>query len=308
MLLEEELQSHAPDRPTVCTLGVFDGVHRGHLALLERTRLVAHARGMRSAALVFHPHPRSVLAPNSPSVPTLTPLVKRGALIAAQGVDIVAPITFTRELSQLSAREFSGALQVHLRMAGLVVGPDFALGRNREGTVPVLRALGAELGFSVNALEPLVVDGTPVSSTSVRQALAGGDIGRVTALLNRRYCTEGRVAHGDGRGRTLGYPTANLAPSDEWALPADGIYATLAHLEQGVYDSATYVGTRPTFGGVGRVVEVFLLDFEGDLYGQRVGVEWVARVREDRTFSSADQLQEQMERDIVAARVALGSP
>ena len=304
MQVDLELARHTPDHESVITLGVFDGVHLGHQALIRRTIAEARARGLLSAVVVMHPHPRTVLSPGS-SVLLITSLEERMRLIQRLGVDMVVPLTFTYEISQLTAREFMTLLRRHLKMAGLIAGPDFALGKGREGTSPILTALGAELGYEMTIIEPYHAQAQPISSTAVRQALAQGKVDEVTQLLGRRYVTRGTVRYGDKRGQWLGYPTANIAPESGMALPGDGIYATRAAVASHLYPSATYVGTRPTFDGKDRLVEVFLLDYEGDLYGQELAVEWVEMVREDRKFDSPDALKDQMALDIAQARGVL---
>lgn len=304
MLAEEEIARHASPGPTICTIGVFDGVHLGHRALIEATIAEARARGCLSGVVCFHPHPKTVLVPGS-EVPVLTPIDDRVALIKELGVDIVTPLTFTRELSQLSAREFLGLLKKYLNLAGLVVGPDFALGRGREGSIEVLTELGEEMGYTVKPISFVEQHEGRVSSTAIREALGRGDVALVAQLLGRPFFMHGTVIHGAERGHVLGYPTANIRPDGNRALPADGIYATRVHTGDRQFGSATYVGTRPTFDDAERLVEVFLFDFEGDLYGKDLKVEWVDRIREDRKFASAEELQAQMARDIQLARARL---
>ncbi len=304
MSIADELARSVPNRPTVCTIGVFDGVHLGHRALIQATIDDARRRNAASAVIVLHPHPRSVLAPG-PAVPLITPIEQRLALLREGGADIALPLTFTPELAALTPRAFTALLVEHLHMVALVVGPDFALGRDRAGSPEALAAIGRDLGFDVDII-PLVADtGAKISSTAVRDALAGGDVASVARMLGRSFETNGTVVHGHARGRLLGYPTANLVPPDGVALPADGIYATRVHSDGHVYDSATYLGTSPTFDGQERLVEVLLFDFDGDLYGEHLRVEWVDKVRGDRKFESAEALQQQMARDIDTAKLAL---
>lgn len=304
MLVEEELARHTPRGQSVCTIGVFDGVHLGHLVLIEHTIAEAKAQGCSSGVIAFHPHPRTVLSPGS-EVAVLTTIDERVELIRELGVDLVVPLTFTRELSQLTAREFMSLLQRHLHLKGLVVGPDFALGRGREGSIPVLEELGRELGYSLKSIAFVDEGEERVSSTAIRDALSQGDVGKVAVLLGRPFFLHGVVVHGAARGRMLGYPTANIQPNGGHALPADGIYATRVHVDGVVHGSATYVGTSPTFEAHERLVEVFLLDFEGDLYGKQLKVEWVNKVRDDQRFDSASELQIQMAKDIAQARQLL---
>ena len=303
-MLVEELAEYTPPGRSICAIGVFDGVHLGHKALVDIIKAEAAARGCVSAAIVFHPHPRTVLVPGS-AIALLTPLPERVDLLRGLGVELVLPLTFTRELSQLSAREFMGLLRQHLRLVGLVAGPDFALGRGREGTVPVLQELGRELGYTLSIIAPLEQGSQLISSTTVRQALAQGDVAAAADLLGRPFVTRGAVLEGAKRGRWLGYPTANIAPDPNLALPGDGIYATRVRLGTHTFNAVTYVGTRPTFQDEERLVEVFLLDYEGDLYGKDLRVEWVQQVREDHKFDSADALIEQMGRDVADARAVL---
>ena len=304
MLAEEELARHTPKGGSICTIGVFDGVHLGHRRLIQATIDEARARGALSCVIALHPHPRTVLVPGS-EVAVLTPIDDRIELIRELRVDLPVPLTFTRELSQLSAGEFIDLLQKHLHMIGLVVGPDFALGQGREGSIPVLEEMGKEMGFTLRTISFVEEDSVRVSSTAIRKALEQGDAAAVSRLLGRPFFMHGTVLQGTGRGHQLGYPTANIKPDGNRALPADGIYATRVHVDGTTHDSATYVGTRPTFDNGDREVEVFLFDFDGDLYGRDLRVEWVDKVREDRKFNSAEELVAQMAKDIEHARILL---
>jgi riboflavin kinase/FMN adenylyltransferase len=306
MLLEQELVQYRPSKRSVCTIGVLDGVHLGHQALIRRTIQEARARDCEAGALVLHPHPREVLVPGA-NVPLLTPLEERVSLLKALGLDFVLPVSFNLQLSRLSAREFMAALVQHLDLAGIVSGPDFAVGKGREGDVSALSRIGAELGYEMIVIDQLE-DGThKVSSSTIRSAIALGDVETAARLLGRPYVTRGQVVHGFARGRLLGYPTANLSVDGHLALPADGIYATRARAGTEVHASATYIGNQPTFDGSDRSLEVFLLDFDGDLYGSDLSIEWVSKVREDRKFDSPDALVQQMAKDVAHARAALGA-
>lgn len=305
MQVVDELSEFRPGRGTLVTIGVFDGVHRGHQQLIGETVRRAHQRGLLSGAITFHPNPRMVLQPGF-TLPMLTLLPERVRLIEDLSVDVVVPVTFTRELSQLSAAQFVGLLREHLRMEGLVVGPDFALGRGREGNVDALRALGEQEGFTVEVVELVNTSEERISSTMIREAVAAGDVARVGVLLGRPYSVEGTVVHGDARGRTLGFPTANIAPAIGKALPADGIYATWAAFNDGRYPAATYIGARPTFDGNERLIEAFLLDFDRDIYGHDVTITLVDRVRGDQRFENAEELAHQMNLDVLRTRELLG--
>lgn len=306
MSLQEELTRHAPGRATVCTLGVFDGVHAGHRALIQATIDQAARQAAASAVLVLYPHPRTVLSPTN-TVPVITPLEERLALIRACGVDAAIPITFDRDLSNLSPRAFAEMLVHHLQMTGLVIGADFALGRDRAGDAAALQAIGGQLGFQVTVIPLVAQTDAKVSSTAVRTALAEGDVAEAARMLDRPLVTRGTVIHGQQRGRQMGYPTANIRPEPDRALPADGIYATRTYVGDQVYGSATYIGTSPTFDGQQRFIEVLLFDFNGDLYDAEIGVEWVDKVRGDQKFPSAEALQEQMARDIETAKGMLAA-
>jgi len=306
MLVEEELASAVPERDTALTIGVFDGVHLGHKFLIGKLKEKAAENGLLSGVLTFHRHPRLVLSPES-KITYLTSLEERIRLLEGQGVEHVVTLSFTPELSQLGAREFVSLLRRYLRMRVLVIGPDFALGQGREGGAPTLKALGEELGFLVEVVPPMVLQGEAVSSTAIRNALSRGDMMTVNELLGRRFTLAGLVSKGDERGKTLGFPTANLIPEPDQALPADGVYATRAFLSDEVHNSVTNIGIRPTFGRSQRLVEVHLFNFHRELYGQELKIELVERLRGETRFSSADELKAQITMDVEQARVLLAS-
>ena len=310
MNIDLELANNTPDRESVLTVGVFDGLHRGHRHLLSR--LSAEAVGTRRLAgvVTFRNHPAAVLNPDfEPRY--LTPIDDRMSLIRDAGVDFVVPIDFDRELSRLRAGQFVALLQEHLRMRGLVVGPDFAMGHKREGDVDMLASLGRDMDFSVMVVDPLQdEDGQPITSTAVRDALLGGDVARVASLTGRNFELAGRVIRGAGRGGPLGFPTANLDIDDELALPGDGIYAAWAYVGPRRYMAATSIGVRPTFQEGERAIEAFILDFEGDLYGKEVRLEFVRRLRDEVSFETVQALQAQVNLDVSETRAVLeaGAP
>jgi riboflavin kinase/FMN adenylyltransferase len=307
MGLVPELVGLRLERPSVVTVGRFDGVHRGHQHLLARVRQEAQARQALSVAITLFPDPRTIHDPDfRPSY--LESLEDRLALLQPL-VDEVVLVRYTRELSRLTARQFVSALVEDLGMVCFVAGPDHTLGRDREGTIPVLTALGEELGYEVVVVEPLILeDGTVVSSTAVRRHLEAGEVARVRELLGRPFTVRGTVQRGAGRGRTLGYPTANLAPQPGLALPADGVYATRARLGDRVLPSVTNVGTRPTFGDGERLIEVHLLDYAGaDLYGQELQVAFLDRLRPEVRYESVEALIGQMHQDAAWARQVLSA-
>jgi riboflavin kinase/FMN adenylyltransferase len=304
MSVEAELARFAPDKDTLLTIGVFDGVHLGHKRLIAELVAQAGERDMRSGVVTFRRHPQEVLRPGA-KIPFLTDLEERSRLLRNEGVEMVIPLSFTEEKSQLGAREFVGLLKRHLRMQGLVIGPDFALGRNREGGAEALRDLGQEMGFSLTVVSAKEVNGDVVSSTAVRQALAGGDVARVRKLLGHDFGLHGRVIAGAGRGVSLGFPTANLDFSLEQALPADGVYATWTYINGQAHEAMANVGQNPTFGDNQRAVEVFVVDYQGDLYGCDLKVDFVARLREEKKFDSVAELQKQMAEDVKKGKAIL---
>ena len=307
MLVEEELAGALPQRDTALTIGVFDGVHLGHESLVHRLEERAAAEGLATGVVTFRRHPRLVLSRES-GLTYLTSLEERVRLLHALGVDHVVTLSFTPELAQLRARDFVELLSRYLRMRALVVGPDFALGHDREGGIAALRALGEELGFTVEMVPPIAQDEEVVSSTAIRVALSRGDVPKVSRLLGRRFTLSGHVTKGDQRGKKLGFPTANLVPDPEQALPPDGVYVTRAFLHQVPYQAVTNIGVRPTFGDGKRVVEVHILDFpERDLYGEDLRVELVDRLRGEVRFSGPDELVAQMKADVERSRAVLSS-
>ena len=300
MQVQEELQKFVPPRDTVLTVGVFDGVHLGHQRLIEYLMRRALAEDHQAGVVTFRSHPRLVLAPGA-TLHFLTSLDERIHLLNKLGLELVVPLTFDRELANLTARQFLGLLQVHLRMRGLVVGPDFALGKNREGDVNVLHRIGKESGFWVEVVSPGMVNGEVVSSTAIRQALPKGDVAKANRLLGRHFALSGRVTHGDERGKQLGYPTANVEVSPQQAIPGDGVYATVARLGLKEYRSVTNIGRRPTFGKGERTLEVYLIGFDGTVYGEEIELKVVERLRPEKHFPTPEALKEQIGRDVQAA-------
>jgi riboflavin kinase/FMN adenylyltransferase len=287
-------------------IGVFDGLHLGHRAILEVARARARAAGGRCVVMSFDPHPDVVLARGGfHSPPPLTPLGEKHRLLAALGVDRFVVLPFTRELASLEPEAFVDRHLVEpLAPLALVVGEGFALGRGRSGTVERLRAIGVTRGFEVEAVPLVQLDGAPVSSTRIRRALAEGGVAEAARMLGRRYAIAGRVVTGDRRGRELGYPTANLRLDEDRVIPADGIYAVLARLPgaQGALPAAMSIGMRPTFDGQVRTLEVHLLDWSGDLVGRPLEVEFVDWIRPELRFESAGDLIAAMDRDVAETR------
>jgi len=296
-----ELARHNPGRPTLLTIGVFDGVHRGHLHLLGHLVARAREKGCPAGVVTFRTHPEKVLGRRD-TIPWICTLKERTRLLRAAGVDVVVPITFTRDVADLSPREFVLLLQKQLNMSGLVLGPDFALGHHRLGDPDYLRMIGEELGFRVEVVKPARLGGEVISSSAIRQLLAEGDINKVGEMLGRRFSLEGRVVEGDRRGRILGFPTANISMQPEQAMPRDGIYATVARRGRQRLNSVTNIGVRPTFDGLKRLVETHIMDYDGDLYDKKLTIDLVARLRDEMRFKGAEELKLQMAKDVQNAR------
>lgn len=299
-----ELIKFTPERDTLLTIGVFDGVHLGHRKLINRLISQAMDRDLLSGVVTFHRHPRRVLAHQS----TLTRLItldERKRLLEDMGVDLVVPLTFTREFAQLTAREFVTFLMEHLRMKGMIIGPDFALGRGREGDFQKLKKLGKELGFTVESVGPLTLEGSIVSSTAIRKALEKGDMETTSKFLGRHFRLKGLVGGGKERGQVLGFPTANIIVDQDQALPVNGVYATLSYIGDKIYRSVTNIGVRPTFDEEGRTVEVFIMDFSGDIYGQELTIELIHRLRGEVKFAGPDDLAAQINKDVEQAKILL---
>jgi riboflavin kinase/FMN adenylyltransferase len=305
MRVEVELREYVPQRETALTVGVFDGVHLGHRQLLEYLKRQAISKDYLPGLVTFRSHPLHTISPESP-ISYLTGLDERISLVRQLGIDLVVPLSFDRDLAQIPARRFLALLQEHLKMRGMVVGPDFALGQNREGDVFALNALGKELGFWVDVIRPEMINGEVISSTAIRKALARGDISKVNSLLGRHFALTGKVAYGRGRGRQLGFPTANLAVSADQAIPADGVYATRARLAGSSYSSVTNIGKRPTFGAGGRTVETYLVGYDGVAYEEDLRLDFIERLRPEKRFENADELMAQMRKDVENALAVLG--
>jgi len=288
------------------TIGVFDGVHRGHQQLIGGMAQAAHAAGDVAAVITFDPHPAAALGYEPP--PLLTTVEERAGLLAVLGLDLLVVLPFTPETARTSAADFAEPLIQYLCLAELWGGPNFTFGYRREGDVPFLRRLGTERGFAVRVVEPLVWEGDLVSSSRARAALQAGDIHQATGCLGRPYRLAGVVVRGRGEGRRIGIPTANLSLPPERLVPGGGVYACLVRAaHQRTYLAVINVGTRPTFDGGGLVVEAHLLDFEGDLYGQALALDFIARLRDEVAFPTAKALVAQIRDDIVQARVILGT-
>ncbi len=302
MSLIEELKGIQPEHEMALTIGVFDGVHPGHQHLIRSMRKKAEELGILSGVITFGWHPKALLDPKT-ELPYLTSLYERVNLIKSLGIDHVIVLSFTKELAELSASDFLSLLVEHLKLKALVIGPDFALGKGRKGNADLIGELGKKMGFSVDVVSPIQVGDQVVSSTAIRQSLKEGIVRNITALLGRRYMLHGTVVHGDHRGgKLLGFPTTNLSVIRNHALPADGSYITLSHVGEKVSRAVTNIGLRPTFGPGERTIETHILDFDGNLYDQEFGIEFVKRLRGEMKFDSLEQLIEQINKDVALAR------
>lgn len=302
--IARDLTSFQPDRGVTLTIGVFDGVHLGHQHLIREVVRRARGSGRQAAVITFYPHPRLVLQPDMEPA-YLTSLADRIRLIQALGVDLVGTIQFTKDLAQRTPAEFMDFLAGHLKLEELVIGHDFALGKNRTGTLGNLQQLGRDRGFAVHGVGPFHVGGLTVSSTLIRRAIHQGDLESAARYLGRYFAIEGEVIRGDQRGRTIGFPTANLTLPPKLIQPATGIYVTETAIAGRTYGSVTNVGYRPTVNDRGFLIEANIFDFSGDLYGRIIRVDLIHRLRGEAKFNSLAELTEAIGRDAAQARAFL---
>lgn len=309
MIAAERVEDIPADpRPAFVALGVFDGVHLGHQRLLRELAERSRSAGARSLAITFHPHPQAVLAPEK-APPLLSTLEERRRLIAGLGVEVLLVLRFTRQTAAIEAEEFAAEWLVRrLRAAAVFVGYNFTFGRGGRGDAKLLARLGAELGFATEIMPPVRTGGRVVSSTNIRRDVQAGRVEAAAEALGRPYSLAGTVVPGEGRGRTLGFPTANLELPPGLCRPAAGVYAVCAETGAGaLYAGVANIGWRPTFGGQpggGReVLEVHLFDFAEEVYGRELRVNFLARLRDERRFPSPEALREQIARDMASARL-----
>ena len=303
MSFRQRLASAAPGKETVVTIGVFDGVHQGHRHLLRQVVQLAGDRYVPTV-ITFSNRPVTVLRPGTePSY--LTTLEQRVDLIKQQGIELVVCLEFTLELAQVTAADFAKVLAESMNMKGLVLGPDSAVGKDRQGDLAFMQQQGEQLGFWARSVEPFEIEGQPVKSRRIRDAVSNGNMAVCPELLGRNHLLSGVVVLGDQRGRTLGFPTANLEVDPQLLLPGDGIYATWAIIDGERHQSATSIGVRPTFGLSNRLVEVFVMDFSEDIYGKTIGVEFIKKVRDQEKFDGLDELVKQINQDVDDCRQVL---
>lgn len=291
-------------RPTILTFGKFDALHLGHQAIFRRVCETARRHDCDAGVVFFHPHPLRLLAPERCPT-TLTPLPLKLRLLESFGFDIAIAARFDERLRETTAEDFVAHLVERFGVRGLVVGDGARFGFMARGDAAMLQSLGSRLGFDLEIVPPVPWEGKPISSDRVRRAVARGDLSEAQAQLGRRYSAYGRVVEGDKRGRTLGFPTANVDTGDQ-QLPPLGIYAAEAVVGDDRHGAAVSLGVRPTFGGADVVLEAYLLDFAGDLYGREIEVAFVEKLRDELRFDSVDVLLTQMRQDVTRTRAVLG--
>ena len=291
----------------VATIGAFDGVHRGHQIIIERAVARARAAGLPAVAITFDPHPSEVVRPGS-HPPVLTPLGRKAQLVAELGIDVFWVLPFTLEFSRMSPATFAHEVLVDgLHVSTVVVGENFRFGKNQAGNLAVLTELGSEFGYTVDGVAIAGEGDAHFSSTAIRAMIAAGDVEDAAHALSRWHRLFGIVVRGDARGRELGFPTANLEPTPFAAIPADGVYAGWMIRANGDrLPAAVSVGTNPTFDGTSRRVEAYILDFSGDLYGEHMALDFVARIRGQIAFDGIEPLIAQIEKDVVSTAQILG--
>ena len=288
---EEPIES-----PTSATIGNFDGVHTGHKRILSAVKETAERKGLSSCVITFHPHPQKVL--QNIDVPLLMPIRERLRLLELEDIDFAACYTFTKEISKITAKDFISEILVgRLKVKHLIIGPDFSFGRKREGNADLLKAMGKAYDFETTVIGPVFIDNEVVSSTAIRNFLQAGDAKKAARFLGYFYYIEGQVAEGEKRGRQIGYPTANL--DTDWdILPKTGVYATRAFIDGNRLDSITNIGYRPTFGSSKLLIETHIFDFSADIYGKRLRLEFVERIRDEKRFESVDALVARIKTDV----------
>ena len=293
------------DRGTVATVGTFDGVHLGHWSVLQEIARRAQAAGRRSVLVTFDPHPLKIVRPEH-CPPLLTTALEKKEILAESGLEYAVFIAFTRELSAYEPRRFVEEILIgRLGVEELVIGYDHGFGKDRSGDSETLTRIGEELGFTVDVVPPVHADGGPVSSSRIRAAIQRRDMREARVCLGRFYSVQGVVVRGDGRGRQLGFPTANLSIGEgDKLIPPEGIYAVRASMRAGTYAGALHLGPRPSFPGSPPTIELHVLDFDGDLYGERVRVDFVSWLREIRPLE-VSAMVDQIREDVEAARAAV---
>lgn len=285
---------------TVLTVGTFDGVHAGHKVLINKVLEISEEKNARSVIVTFDPHPRDIIDPGDAGIKLLSSLDERSEMLADLGVDEMVVIPFDRDFSLLTSEEFvRDIIWKKIGVSAFVIGYDHQFGRNREGTIETVQKLGSELGFHTHVVSKQEVGDKTVSSTAIRKAIHNkGDMELAASLLDRSYILNGTVVHGDKRGKKIGYPTANIQPQNsQKVIPKDGVYAVWVRFEGEFYGGMMNIGQRPTFNGGGTVLEVHILNFEKEIYGKDIQLQFVKRIRDEQHFESIEDLKNQLRKD-----------
>ena len=300
MNIYRDINEVKKDKNTVISVGTFDGVHRAHRQIIQKVTGITNDNNARSLIITFDPHPQEVLKTRTPDIKQLTITEEKLKLFESLGIENVLVIRFTMEFSKTTARDFYEKLiYSKIGISYLVVGYDHGFGKDREGNLKMLDRLGKELGFSIHRVEEIDVDGAPVSSTRIRKFLSDGEIEKANSLLGYDYSFEGIVVEGDKQGRSLGFPTANIKPvAENKAMPKDGVYTVRIGINGSTYYGMMNIGFRPTLTeGVRKLIEVNIFDFDGSIYGEKINISFLKRLRDERKFSSRDELIEQLHND-----------
>ena len=290
---------------SVLTVGTFDGVHAGHRVLINKVVDVAKKNNARSVIVTFDPHPREIINPGAAGIKLLSSLDERRELLADIGVDEMVVIPFDRDFSLLSSEEFvKKIIWEKIGVSHFIIGYDHHFGKNREGTIDTVKRLGKELGFKCSVVSKQEVGDRTVSSTAVRRAIqADGDMDLAARFLERYYILNGKVIHGDKRGKSIGFPTANIQPDNSAkVIPKNGVYAVWVRVDHAYHPGMMNIGNRPTFEGSEPAMEVHILDFDMDIYGKGIHLQFVKRLRDERTFTGAEELIGQLKKDEFKAR------
>ncbi len=308
MNLINELKEYKGLKSSTVTIGVFDGVHLGHQQLISQVVQEANNDGSCPTVITFINHPASVLKTNF-KAEFICSIESRIQLLKNLCIQQVIPISFDKDVANLSAKHFIGFLQDIIKMKKIVIGPDFAMGKNRSGTRMTLPKLGLEMGFAVKPMKSITdTSNTHISSTSIRKQIKSGNFECVNSQLGRNYSLDGKVVEGMKRGRTLGYPTANLKPTNlDIVIPPDGIYATRTLVDEKLYLSATSIGNQPTFGENERTIESYLIDFSDNLYGKNINIQFEKHIRNQKIFESTIELKKQMLKDVEDTQIILSN-
>lgn len=288
------------DENTVLTVGTFDGVHAGHKVLMNRVLSIAEKKDARSVIVTFDPHPREIINPGDSGIKLLSTLDERRELLGDIGIDEMIVVPFDRDFSLLTSEEFvKNVIWKEIGVSHFIIGYDHQFGRNREGTIETVQRLGLELGFSAEVVSKQEVGNKTVSSTAIRNAIQrDGDMIQAASFLERYYLLNGTVVHGDKRGHKIGYPTANIQTDHKnKVVPKNGVYAVWVRVEGEYHGAMLNIGVRPTFNGEEARIEAFIFDFDGDLYGKPIQVQFVERIRDEVAFSSIDELKRQLDDD-----------